>query len=193
MTDNINVYIRKKPIPSYSEDIVSLIGNKLYVKNKKDGITKFSEYKCNCLIDSDKNNLYCYQNYIHFNTFLKSSQKSYLIFSYGQTGSGKTYTISGNKNTYGILQHTIQDMVNNTDIHNIQMSCIEIYNNKIYDLQDNKAELQIYHICNIRTKNKLISNMNQFIQHLSYIESTKQRGKTAINNNSSRSHIIYSF
>ena len=190
---NINIYIRKRPLPNNVEDIVTLRNNKIFVKNKKNNNISYNEYKCKYLIQQDKNNEYCYKNYVELHSFIEGIYKNYLIFTYGQTGSGKTHTITGNSKERGLLQFTIQSVLQKADINKIEMSAIEIYNNKIYDLQHNKRELQIYNYCNIQSKIIQIHDYNYFHRQMIHIDNMKKRGKTAINNNSSRSHIIYTF
>ena len=62
------------------------------------------------------------------------------IFAYGQTGSGKTFTMQGNATNPGVniraLQHlfTIAEYRKPDFEYNINVSMIEIYNEKIRDL-----------------------------------------------------------
>lgn len=64
------------------------------------------------------------------------------IMAYGQTGSGKTYTMMGDTNNYtnrGIapraLGQIFEEIDSRPDVeYNVEISYMEIYNEKIYDL-----------------------------------------------------------
>lgn len=65
------------------------------------------------------------------------------IFAFGMTGSGKTHTISGNSKDPGIVPRSIElifseiekrSLINPTEICIPYLSCIELYNNVLYDL-----------------------------------------------------------
>lgn len=61
------------------------------------------------------------------------------VFAYGTTGSGKTYTMTGTKETPGIMYLIIADLFQKiqgiTEKHfDIRVSYVEIYNEVIRDL-----------------------------------------------------------
>lgn len=64
------------------------------------------------------------------------------LFCYGQTGAGKTFTTSGNSSSYeqrGIvpraIAHVFQEIDTRVDkIYTVRVSCLEIYNEQMYDL-----------------------------------------------------------
>lgn len=58
------------------------------------------------------------------------------LFVYGQTGTGKTYTMTGVNND-GLVQRTLRflwRMLNERDNFKIKMSYLEVYNETVYDL-----------------------------------------------------------
>ena len=69
------------------------------------------------------------------------------VFAYGQTGSGKTFTLEGsreqNAQTRGLVYHAIEDLFGQIGelknrIFTVQCSFLQIYNEKIYDLLNQK-------------------------------------------------------
>ncbi|OZC06134.1 kinesin motor domain protein [Onchocerca flexuosa] len=98
------------------------------------------------------------------------------LFAYGQTASGKTYTMFGMDNTEGIVQMALDTIFakileGNGKRYLLRMSCIEIYNEKVRDLlSDSMVDLPV----SIILANRVI-------------------GETALNERSSRSHVILRF
>ena len=66
------------------------------------------------------------------------------LFAYGQTGSGKSYSIVGYGENKGIIPRTCEEIFKrvdalnadpkNTNQYKVQLSMIEIYNEKVHDL-----------------------------------------------------------
>eukprot|EP00698_Gefionella_okellyi_P024726 TRINITY_DN8806_c0_g1_i1.p1 TRINITY_DN8806_c0_g1~~TRINITY_DN8806_c0_g1_i1.p1 ORF type:complete len:1244 (+),score=259.71 TRINITY_DN8806_c0_g1_i1:41-3772(+) len=63
------------------------------------------------------------------------------IFTYGQSGSGKTYTTIGNDKINGIVQCTLSELFPKRDKmqaniaeFSVRLSCLEIFNENVYDL-----------------------------------------------------------
>jgi centromeric protein E len=129
-----------------------------------------------------------------YNMFVKSSIEKFnqgeniTIFAYGQTGSGKTHTMMGNKED-GLVQISLNDLFPGE----IQISFIEIFNEKIYDLflkkelklfsSENKCVLQGVHV----------ENTNSAKQAKHFIDvclENRKTGYTNFNSLSSRSHAI---
>jgi kinesin family protein 1 len=126
------------------------------------------------------------------------------IFAYGQTGSGKSYSIEGYPPEKGLLQLCCEDIfnlrkplnTNNGTTTTVQVSYLEIYNEKLRDLLNPSDEqLKI-----------MSSGTTVFIQGLSsqlcesyaeveklFYDGKKIRviGAHAMNKNSSRSHAVF--
>lgn len=71
------------------------------------------------------------------------------IFAYGQTGSGKSYTMMGNQENKGIIPRLCDELfasiaAKQTDELNykVEVSYMEIYNEKVHDLLDPKTSKQ---------------------------------------------------
>ena len=63
-------------------------------------------------------------------------KKDVTFYVYGQTGSGKTHTILGNESEYGFLYLFLKDVIHIN--YDATVSVVEIYNNKCYDILNNK-------------------------------------------------------
>ena len=86
---------------------------------------------------------------------LENAFKGYnaCIFAYGQTGSGKSYTMLGSQSEAGIIPRlcnnlfeTIQQMPAAEAETKVEVSYMEIYNEKVFDLLDfttNKSGLKV--------------------------------------------------
>ena len=132
------------------------------------------------------------------------------IFAYGQTGSGKSYTMMGSQaqNQAGIIPRLCNNLFERIDqmstVENqtkVEVSYMEIYNEKVYDLLDltspSKSGLKV------REHNVLgpyVDGLSQLavtsfkqIEDL-MVEGNKSRtvAATNMNNESSRSHAVFS-
>ena len=140
---------------------------------------------------------------------LENAFKGYnaCIFAYGQTGSGKSYTMMGSQEQAGIIPRLcnnlferIEEMSNPDHQTKVEVSYMEIYNEKVFDLLDltstHKSGLKV------REHNVLgpyVDGLSQLavisfqeIEDL-MIEGNKSRtvAATNMNNESSRSHAVF--
>ncbi|KCZ77100.1 hypothetical protein H311_01893, partial [Anncaliia algerae PRA109] len=93
------------------------------------------------------------------------SSTNLTIFAYGQTGSGKTHSMFGNHKERGIIFYTVQLIL--SEIDEVSISFIEIYNEKIYDLIDPMNRVNLY---NIGNDPKLTGNSIVKIRNIKYIQ-----------------------
>ena len=116
------------------------------------------------------------------------------FYVYGQTGSGKTYTIMGTDKIPGLLVLLLR-MIKSYNNINLTFNCIQIYNNKCYDILNNN--IQIYeredgnnkiHLTNVKSINLLKENVNNIIN---IIKKNRMVGISNQNDASSRSHLIF--
>ena len=131
-----------------------------------------------------------------------SKQKNFLIFVYGITNSGKTYTISGNLNGGGILQHSLyflgeefEKLRSNNSLWQLTCTYVEIYNEEIYDLLSiERKKLKIGGSSNFYPKGAIVKNIEKrkdFDNILILGEQNRAKGETKSNPFSSRSHSIF--
>ena len=131
------------------------------------------------------------------------------IFAYGQTGSGKTFTMEGPPENPGVytralkrLFHIIEEKAD-TESTTVQLSILEIYNEKIRDLLvDTKVAARTsYDVKTGGETGNYVANLSQqdvsCIQDIdkwsSVAHSHRTAGKTSMNEHSSRSHMILYF
>ncbi|KAI8641211.1 hypothetical protein BD408DRAFT_418578 [Parasitella parasitica] len=127
------------------------------------------------------------------------------IFAYGQTGSGKSYSMMGYGEDKGIIPRTcselferISDLTSNVLKFQVEVSYIEIYNEKVRDLLNpgNKGNLKVREHPTIgpyvEDLSRLVVNSFEDIDHL-MSEGNKARTVAATNMNetSSRSHAVF--
>lgn len=128
------------------------------------------------------------------------------IFAYGQTGSGKTFTMMGSQNQTGLIPRLCDelfDKISKNEDENItnkvEVSYIEIYNEKVRDLlcpRGNHATLRVreHKILGpyVEGLTKLVVSSFKDIETL-MIEGNKSRTVAATNMNteSSRSHAVF--
>ncbi|MGH0125601.1 UNVERIFIED_CONTAM: hypothetical protein FKN15_010367 [Acipenser sinensis] len=117
------------------------------------------------------------------------------ILAYGQTGSGKTYTMMGSEDNPGVsirIMHNIQ----HTSIFLLQISMLEIYNEKLYDLFSKipKSSLEIRN----QGKTVVVTDLTEFeikteedIKSITRLgEKNRRVASTKMNISSSRSHLV---
>ncbi|KAK0066242.1 kinesin-like protein KIF13A, partial [Biomphalaria pfeifferi] len=105
------------------------------------------------------------------------------IFAYGQTGSGKSYTMMGTPEQKGIIPRlcdalfeNIVQITNSSHSIKIEVSYMEIYNEKVHDLLDPKGSKQ-----NLKDIDNLMSEGNK----------SRTVAATNMNSESSRSHAVF--
>ncbi|XP_053210758.1 kinesin-like protein KIF13A [Panonychus citri] len=128
------------------------------------------------------------------------------IFAYGQTGSGKSYTMMGSSDSKGLIPRLcdsiFETIAANSDPNKsfkVEVSYMEIYNEKVHDLLDPKGVKQ-----NLRVREHNI--LGPYVDGLStlavssyeeidnlMIEGNKSRtvAATKMNSESSRSHAVF--
>ncbi|RDD40339.1 Kinesin-like protein KIF27 [Trichoplax sp. H2] len=131
------------------------------------------------------------------------------IFAYGQTGSGKTYTIGGantagtSEEEAGIISRAIKRIfeviqANSIDIE-MKVSYIEIYREEMHDLLDVDSVGKEMHIRDDSHGNTVVTgareeNVDSAEEALHYLDVgslARHTGATAMNEQSSRSHSIF--
>eukprot|EP01038_Epipyxis_sp_PR26KG_P015059 gene15059-20263_t len=126
--------------------------------------------------------------------------ESCVLFAYGMTNAGKTYTIQGSDQNPGLLPRLVKSVLNqmeNSPIEwNLQISMLEVYQEKVYDLLNKKRDK-----LNIRDGNgkvevgKLtahkISVAEDATKLMNFAQTNRSKSNTLLNTGSSRSHAVY--
>ncbi|KAK6090730.1 hypothetical protein P3W45_000453 [Vairimorpha bombi] len=181
MSNNIEVHIRINPLVKnnvwkYTSTKLSRIQN-----NREIVYENFVNILCN------ENNQEIYEKCL---TSKIMEPENCTVFAYGQTGSGKTYTMLGD-NYNGMIIYSIIDLLK---YHEIKVSYIEIYNERIFDLNTG-TELKIYSIDTKTVINDLskirVKTKEEGISFLEACEKNRRYGSTEYNLKSSRSHTIF--
>eukprot|EP00607_Mallomonas_marina_P004266 CAMPEP_0182430758 /NCGR_PEP_ID=MMETSP1167-20130531/43106_1 /TAXON_ID=2988 /ORGANISM="Mallomonas Sp, Strain CCMP3275" /LENGTH=1258 /DNA_ID=CAMNT_0024616217 /DNA_START=101 /DNA_END=3877 /DNA_ORIENTATION=- len=145
--------------------------------------------------------------------FVQSALDGYRVclFGYGQTGSGKTHTLLGGSNdNRGIIPRAMEQVAEYKRTmgemgwtYQMQVSYVEIYNEKCYDLLrasenvENGPELKIQYQNDIpflpdATMTVVDPNDREQLEKIiAKAASRRATGKTAMNEHSSRSHAIF--
>ncbi|PIC17645.1 hypothetical protein B9Z55_023818 [Caenorhabditis nigoni] len=129
------------------------------------------------------------------------------IFAYGQTGSGKSYTMMGTPDQPGIIPRVcndiftrIQETSNATLSFKVEVSYMEIYNERVRDLLDPKKSSKALKVREHKILGPMVDGLsilavNSFEQISNLLEEgNKSRTVAATNMNaeSSRSHAVFS-
>lgn len=127
------------------------------------------------------------------------------VFTYGQTGSGKTWTMRGCDSDPGMMILCIRDIFAYIENHkesnfNLLVSYMEIYNEEINDLLSNEEHSKNLKISTDDSKRgavikdlvqEEVKTPDEFMQVLLKGEDNRSYASTSMNDNSSRSHVIY--
>eukprot|EP00081_Caenorhabditis_elegans_P027842 NP_741745.1 Kinesin-like protein [Caenorhabditis elegans] len=129
------------------------------------------------------------------------------IFAYGQTGSGKSYTMMGTPDQPGIIPRVcndiftrIQETSNSSLSFKVEVSYMEIYNERVRDLLDPKKSSKALKVREHKILGPMVDGLsilavNSFEQISNLLEEgNKSRTVAATNMNaeSSRSHAVFS-
>ena len=129
------------------------------------------------------------------------------VFTYGQTGSGKTWTMRGCDTDPGMMILCIKDIFafisTHTDKHRytLKVSYMEVYNEEINDLlnNDEQTNRNLKITSEDAARGAVIGNLqeepvetpDEFMAVLKRGEKNRSYASTSMNDNSSRSHVIY--
>ncbi|PRW57364.1 Kinesin KIF19 [Chlorella sorokiniana] len=139
---------------------------------------------------------------------LRNARHNSVMMAYGITAAGKTYTIEGTKHTPGVMPRALVDLFAGLAAHVeplvARASYYEVYNEQIYDLLDEHGVGPLGQRAALRLKEDTLGRV--FVAGLSEAEvgsadealallrrgsRQRQRGETALNYSSSRSHSIF--
>ncbi|PAA86959.1 hypothetical protein BOX15_Mlig023364g1 [Macrostomum lignano] len=131
------------------------------------------------------------------------------IFAYGQTGSGKSYTMMGSQDTQkGIIPRLCDAMFNRIQSQGatddsvsckVEVSYIEIYNEKVHDLLDLSGPKKYLKVREHNILGPYVDGLSQLVvSSFEDIDSLMNEGNksrtvaaTNMNNESSRSHAVF--
>jgi hypothetical protein len=128
------------------------------------------------------------------------------IFAYGQTGSGKTFTVQGSEDMPGLTPRSIAELftlINEMKNFDVNLDCymVEIYKGELRDLLLPKNEAKVKLELRMNPEGQVVIK-NVTMKNLATIEQCnevfekglggRQVRKTLMNDESSRSHLIFS-
>nr|XP_061783777.1 kinesin-like protein KIF2C isoform X2 [Nerophis lumbriciformis] len=129
-------------------------------------------------------------------------------FAYGQTGSGKTHTMGGDfsgkqqncaKGIYALAAQDVFACLSHRRYAKLDLSAyvsfFEIYNGKVYDLLNKKANLRVLEdehqqVQVVGLEEVFVSTADEVIKMIQLGSACRTFGQTSANANSSRSHAI---
>ncbi|XP_039255213.2 kinesin-like protein KIF13A isoform X1 [Styela clava] len=128
------------------------------------------------------------------------------IFAYGQTGSGKSYTMMGSHDQPGLIprlcSELFEQIVTNTNEHQffkVEVSYMEIYNEKVRDLLDPEGGKRHLKVREHKSLGPYVDGLQQLaVSNASDIQELMSEGNksrtvaaTKMNAESSRSHAVF--
>uniref|UniRef100_A0A673MX86 Kinesin-like protein KIF13B n=1 Tax=Sinocyclocheilus rhinocerous TaxID=307959 RepID=A0A673MX86_9TELE len=128
------------------------------------------------------------------------------IFAYGQTGSGKSYTMMGSVDQPGLIPRLCSSLFERTVQHQreeecftVEVSYMEIYNEKVRDLLDPKGSRQALRVREHKVLGPYVDGLSRLaVESYKDIESLMSEGNksrtvaaTNMNEESSRSHAVF--
>ncbi|KAM4521973.1 kinesin-like protein KIF13B isoform 3-T3 [Odontesthes bonariensis] len=128
------------------------------------------------------------------------------IFAYGQTGSGKSYTMMGSAEQPGLIPRLCSSLFSRTvqearegENFTVEVSFMEIYNEKVRDLLDPKGSRQALRVREHKVLGPYVDGLSRLaVASYKDIESLMSEGNksrtvaaTNMNEESSRSHAVF--
>ncbi|XP_070401705.1 kinesin-like protein KIF13B isoform X2 [Nothobranchius furzeri] len=128
------------------------------------------------------------------------------IFAYGQTGSGKSYTMMGSAEQPGLIPRLCSSLFTRTAVEareaetfTVEVSFMEIYNEKVRDLLDPKGSRQALRVREHNVLGPYVDGLSRLaVTSYKDIESLMSEGNksrtvaaTNMNEESSRSHAVF--
>ncbi|XP_063902102.1 kinesin-like protein KIF11-A [Zophobas morio] len=183
--------------------------NSVNIRVERDGQTFIKTFDFDGVFNQTANQLDVYKRVaVHS---IEEMLKGYdcTIFAYGQTGTGKTYTMEGRpsretkwdvNSDAGLIprvcQHLFEELENIDSEYSVQISYVELYNEKLRDLlSPHYSELKLL---NDSKGNVIIEGVEEVVVHSNEnvydcLDGCWKRktASTKMNENSSRSHTVF--
>lgn len=202
MDEVIQVAIRKRPCRRREEDIIGTsLSNKVTATENSFTVTGSPSvekhyFDFDYIFDEYTTNRQIFDSNIQTNLEAAVRGKNFCCMAYGETGSGKTYTMFGYE-SLGIVHLSATYLYKQSCLEGktVRLSCIEIYQNKIYDIFNDRKQLKIY------SKNDRFQipglqyikpdSSADFLDIIKIARSKRRSGVSSENERSSRSHAIF--
>ncbi|XP_016347854.1 kinesin-like protein KIF13B isoform X3 [Sinocyclocheilus anshuiensis] len=220
---NVKVALRVRPMNRREKDlntkcVVEMEGNQTYLypanlgKDSSRGQPKTFAYDyCFWSMDESETEKFAGQDVVFQclgESLLHNAFQGYnaCIFAYGQTGSGKSYTMMGSADQPGLIPRLCSSLFERTiqqqreeESFTVEVSYMEIYNEKVRDLLDPKGSRQALRVREHKVLGPYVDGLSRLaVESYKDIESLMSEGNksrtvaaTNMNEESSRSHAVF--
>ncbi|XP_051577998.1 kinesin-like protein KIF13B isoform X2 [Myxocyprinus asiaticus] len=220
---NVKVAVRVRPMNRREKDlntkcVVEMEGNQTFLypanlaKDSSRGQPKVFAYDhCFWSMDESETKKFAGQDVVFQclgESLLHNAFQGYnaCIFAYGQTGSGKSYTMMGSVDQPGLIPRLCSSLFERTIQHQreeesftVEVSYMEIYNEKVRDLLDPKGSRQALRVREHNVLGPYVDGLSRLaVESYKDIESLMSEGNksrtvaaTNMNEESSRSHAVF--
>lgn len=220
---NVKVAVRVRPMNRREKDlntkcVVEMEGNQTFLystnlgKDSSRGQPKTFAYDyCFWSMDESETEKFAGQDVVFQclgESLLHNAFQGYnaCIFAYGQTGSGKSYTMMGSVDQPGLIPRLCSSLFERTVLHQreeesftVEVSYMEIYNEKVRDLLDPKGSRQALRVREHKVLGPYVDGLSRLaVESYKDIESLMSEGNksrtvaaTNMNEESSRSHAVF--
>uniref|UniRef100_A0A8C1G9A9 Kinesin family member 13Ba n=1 Tax=Cyprinus carpio TaxID=7962 RepID=A0A8C1G9A9_CYPCA len=207
---NVKVAVRVRPMNRREKDlntkcVVEMEGNQTYL------YPTFAYDYCFWSMDESETEKFAGQDVVFQclgESLLHNAFQGYnaCIFAYGQTGSGKSYTMMGSADQPGLIPRLCSSLFERTIQHQreeesftVEVSYMEIYNEKVRDLLDPKGSRQALRVREHKVLGPYVDGLSRLaVESYKDIESLMSEGNksrtvaaTNMNEESSRSHAVF--
>lgn len=222
---NVKVAVRVRPVNKrelelHTKCVVDVEGNQVILHPVSTNLGKgdprnqpkvFAYDHCFWSMDESKKEKYAGQGLVFQclgENILQNAFEGYnaCIFAYGQTGSGKSYTMMGTADQPGLIPRLcsalferIQQLENEEQNFKVEVSYMEIYNEKVRDLLDPKGGRHTLKVREHKVLGPYVDGLSKLaVANYKDIESLMSEGNksrtvaaTNMNEESSRSHAVF--
>ncbi|XP_039980600.1 kinesin-like protein KIF13B isoform X2 [Xiphias gladius] len=222
---NVKVAVRVRPMNRREKDlktkcVVEMEGNQTFLhaaitnRNKADPRNQpkvFAYDHCFWSMDESQKDKFSGQDVVFQclgESLLDNAFMGYnaCIFAYGQTGSGKSYTMMGSTEQPGLIPRLCSSLFSRTvqeacegESFTVEVSYMEIYNEKVRDLLDPKGSRQALRVREHKVLGPYVDGLSRLaVASYKDVESLMSEGNksrtvaaTNMNEESSRSHAVF--
>ncbi|XP_074471910.1 kinesin-like protein KIF13B isoform X3 [Sebastes fasciatus] len=222
---NVKVAVRVRPMNRREKDlktkcVVEMEGNQTVLNPAITNVSKgdprnqpkvFAYDHCFWSIDESEDDKFAGQDVVFQclgESLLDNAFMGYnaCIFAYGQTGSGKSYTMMGSAEQPGLIPRLSSSLFSRTvqearegESFTVEVSYMEIYNEKVRDLLDPKGNRQALRVREHKVMGPYVDGLSRLaVACYKDIESLMSEGNksrtvaaTNMNEESSRSHAVF--